>query len=233
MAIKTIGLLGGMSWESTSVYYQLINRQIREIKGGLHSAPCIIYSFDFAQIEELQRAGQWDAAGAKLEDAARKLGQIGAEAIVLCTNTMHLVSDGIEKNAGIPLIHIVDPTAKAILAAGFKKVALLGTRFTMEKGFYKNRLIESFGLEVIIPEEQDRATVHEIIYSELCNGVVRSESREQYQDIIRTLAKRGAECIILGCTEIGLLIGADTSDLPIFDTTALHAAAAANWAVGD
>ncbi len=230
--MKTLGLLGGMSWESTTTYYQLINRRVRQVKGGLHSARCIVFSFDFAEIEQLQRAGKWDEAGALLEDAAGKLKLAGADAIVVCTNTMHMVSNGIEGATGLPLIHIVDPTAAAIRKAGLKTVGLLGTRFTMEKDFYKARLAEQHGLQVITPSDEDREIVHSIIYTELCNGIIKDESREAYQRVIRNLAASGADSLILGCTEIGLLVDESSSELPVFDTTELHANYAADWALG-
>ncbi|KAH7264500.1 Asp/Glu/hydantoin racemase [Fusarium solani] len=230
--MKTLGLLGGMSWESTTTYYQEINRRVREVQGGLHSARCIVFSFDFAEIEKLQHAGEWDEAGALLDDAASRLKLAGADAIVLCTNTMHFVSNGIEKASQLPLIHIVDPTADRILTAGFKSVGLLGTRFTMEKDFYKSRLEEKFGLSVIVPNEEGKETVHSIIYSELCSGIINSDSREKYHEIIRDLKEAGAECLILGCTEIGLLVDEAGSELPVFDTAQIHAIAAADWAMG-
>ncbi|KAI8714767.1 hypothetical protein NCS52_01197500 [Fusarium sp. LHS14.1] len=230
--MKTLGLLGGMSWESTTTYYQEINRRVREVQGGLHSARCIVFSFDFAEIEKLQHAGKWDEAGALIDDAASRLKLAGANAIVLCTNTMHFVSHGIEKASQLPLIHIVDPTADRILKAGFKSVGLLGTSFTMEKDFYKSRLEEKFGLSVIVPNEEGKETVHSIIYSELCSGIINNDSREKYHEIIRDLKKSGAECLILGCTEIGLLVDEAGSELPVFDTAQIHAIAAADWAMG-
>lgn len=231
--MKTLGLLGGMSWESTTTYYQEINRRVRAVKGGLHSCQCVIYSFDFAEIEELQSSNKWEEAAALLEDASVKLKLAGAEAIVLCTNTMHIVSSGIEKAAKIPLIHIADSTAKRIQEAGFKSVGLLGTCFTMERDFYKARLSGKYGLNVIVPEEDARNKVHAIIYGELCNGIVTDESREAYYGVIRDLKGVGAECVILGCTEIGLLVNESGSELPVFDTTTIHAVAAADWALGD
>ena len=212
-------------------YYQEINRRVREIKGGLHSAPCVIFSFDFARIEKLQHADQWDEAGFLLDDAAARLKLAGAEAIVLCTNTMHFVCHGIERASNLPLIHIADPTAAQIRKAGFKTVGLLGTRFTMEKDFYASRLSENFDLRVIVPEEQARTAVHNIIYTELCNGIIEEASRHVYYAVIEELRKAGAECLILGCTEIGLLIDQTGSSLPIFDTTKIHAMAAADWAM--
>jgi len=229
--MKTLGLIGGMSWESTTTYYQEINRRVREVLGGLHSADCVIMSFDFAKIEALQHTGKWEEAGLLLDDAAKRLALAGADGLVLCTNTMHFVSHGIETAAGLPLIHIVDPTAEAILKAGYKAVGLLGTRFTMEKDFYKSRLAEKFDLDVIVPDGEDRDTVHEIIYTELCNGVIKDDSRRTYQEVIGRLKAAGAECLILGCTEIGLLIDETQSELPMFDTARIHAIAAADWAM--
>ncbi|KAJ4305653.1 hypothetical protein N0V90_001184 [Kalmusia sp. IMI 367209] len=233
--MKTLGLLGGMSWESTVTYYQEINRHVRSTKGGLHSCPIVLYSFDFARIEALQHAGNWEEAGQLLSNAAAALQRAGADAIVLCTNTMHFVSGGIETAAGLPLLHIADPTAERISAAGFKTVGLLGTRFTMEKEFYKERLIEKYNLNVVIPDEGGRTIVHEIIYKELCNGIIREESRNKYYQVIEALKTAGAECLILGCTEIGLLIeeGDERCGMKIFDTTKLHAIAAADWAMED
>ncbi|RBR24280.1 uncharacterized protein FIESC28_02770 [Fusarium coffeatum] len=229
--MKTLGLIGGMSWESTTTYYQEINRRVREVLGGLHSAECVIVSFDFAKIEALQRAAKWEEAGLLLDDAAKRLARAGADGLVLCTNTMHFVSHGIEAASGLPLIHIVDPTAEAIKKAGYKSVGLLGTRFTMEKEFYKSRLADKFDLNVVIPDDQDRDIVHKIIYEELCNGVIKDDSRKAYQEVIGRLKASGAECLILGCTEIGLLIDETQSELPIFDTARIHAIAAADWAM--
>lgn len=229
--MKTLGLLGGMSWESTTTYYQVINQRVRQVQGGLHSSRCIIFSFDFAEVEALQHAGKWKEAGSLLDDAAAKLKLAGADAIVLCTNTMHFVSQGIEGAARLPLIHIVDPTAERILKAGFKTVGLLGTSFTMEKDFYKARLAAKYGLSVVIPGVSDRKMVHSIIYTELCNGMVRDTSRDYYYKVISNLAAAGAECLILGCTEIGLLVDEAGSALPVFDTARIHAEAAADWAM--
>ncbi|KAI1175606.1 Asp/Glu/hydantoin racemase [Nemania sp. FL0916] len=229
--MKTLGLLGGMSWESTTTYYQEINRRVRHVQGGLHSARCIIFSFDFAEIEELQHAGKWEEAGALLDIASAKLKLAGADAIVLCTNTMHFVSDGIERSSQLPLIHIVDPTAECILHAGFNSVGLLGTRFTMEKDFYKTRLADKYGLRVIVPENEGRDSVHSIIYNELCNGIIKDSSRQTYYRIIEDLAEAGAQCLILGCTEIGLLVDEAGCPLPMFDTTKIHAMAAADGAM--
>ncbi|KAI1420465.1 Asp/Glu/hydantoin racemase [Xylaria sp. FL1777] len=229
--MKTLGLLGGMSWESTTTYYQEINRHVRHVQGGLHSARCIVFSFDFAEIEELQHEDKWEEAGALLDLAATKLKLAGADAIVLCTNTMHYAAHGIELASQLPLIHIVDPTADCILKAGFKAVGLLGTRFTMEKDFYKARLGDKYGLRVIIPEQEARNIVHSIIYTELCNGIITETSRQKYYKIIEDLARAGAECLILGCTEIGLLVNEAGCPIPMFDTTKIHAIAAANWSM--
>lgn len=229
--MKTIGLIGGMSWESTIPYYRQINQRIKQQLGGLHSAKIILYSVDFAEIEELQRSGDWDKAGELLAEAAVKLQSAGANALVLCTNTMHKVAAAIEAAVAVPLLHIADATAEAIHAAGLKKVALLGTRFTMEQDFYKKRLTESYGLEVLVPDEEGRTLVHQVIYQELCLGVVNQTSRLQYQQIMADLVTQGAEAIILGCTEIGLLVSAEDCSVPLFDTTFLHAQKAADFAL--
>jgi len=230
--MKTIGLIGGMSWESTVPYYRIVNETIKAELGGLHSAKLILFSVDFHDIERLQHAGEWEKAGAMLADAARALEAAGADFLVLCTNTMHKVAADIEAAVAIPLFHIADPTANEIRKAGHRTVGLLGTRFTMEQPFYRDRLAERHGLRVIVPDEADRAAVHRIIYEELCVGVVLPESRSVYRDIMRKLEAAGAESIILGCTEISLLVGAADSDLPLFDTTAIHARSAAIAALG-
>jgi aspartate racemase len=224
--MKTIGLIGGMSWESTSLYYQLINRGVAARLGGLHSAKVLLYSVDFHEIEELQRLDRWQEAGEQLAGIAQRLERGGADFIVLCTNTMHIVADAITQAVRIPLLHIGDPTADAVLGAGLRSVGLLGTRFTMEKSFYRERL-ESRGLRVYTPNEADREIVHRVIYDELCRGKVNETSRQEYRRIIDSLRAAGAESIIFGCTEIGMLVGPDDSAVPTFDTTALHAAAAA------
>lgn len=229
--MKTIGLLGGMSWESTIPYYRQINQHIKQQLGGLHSAKIILYSVDFADIEALQRSGDWDRAGELLAEAAVKLQSAGADCLVLCTNTMHKVAAVIETAVTIPLLHIADATAEAIQLAGLNKVALLGTRFTMEQDFYKKRLTESYGLEVLVPDEESRALVHQVIYQELCLGVVKPDSRLQYQQIMADLVVQGAEAIILGCTEIALLVSAEDCAVPLFDTTFLHAQKAADFAL--
>jgi len=229
--MKTIGLIGGMSWESTIPYYRHINQHIKQKLGGLHSAKIILYSVDFAQIEALQRSGDWDKAGELLADAALRLQTAGADCIVLCTNTMHKVAAAIETAATIPLLHIADATAEAIKAAGIHKVALLGTRFTMEQDFYKKRLTESYGLEVLVPDEEGRALVHQVIYQELCLGLVNPDSRQKYQQIMADLVAQGAEAIILGCTEIALLVSDEDCKVPLFDTTEIHAQKSAEWAL--
>lgn len=230
--MKTIGLIGGMSWESTVPYYRHINETIRARLGGLHSARAVLVSVDFHDIEQLQRAGDWEAAGALLAGAARQLHAAGADCIVLCTNTMHKVAPVIEAACALPLLHIAEPTAQAIRAAGLQTVGLLGTRFTMEQDFYRERLEQRYGLTVLVPDAEDRAIVHRIIYEELCVGVVSEASRAEYRRIIGRLAARGAGGVILGCTEIGLLVGAADTALPVFDTTRLHACDAADWALG-
>jgi len=229
--MKTLGLIGGMSWESTVPYYQQINQTVKEKLGGLHSAKIILYSVDFAEVEQFQASGQWQAAGAMLADIARKLEAAGAEALVICTNTMHKVADAVQAAVSIPLLHIADPTALAIQQAGLHKVGLLGTRFTMEQDFYRSRLENQHGLTVLTPPKPDRDLVHQIIYGELCLGEVKATSRQTYQRIIRDLQAQGAQAIILGCTEIAMLIQAQHCDLPLFDTTALHARSAALWAL--
>lgn len=229
--MKTLGLIGGMSWESTVPYYQLINQTIKQRLGGLHSAKIILYSVDFAEIEHMQMSGQWDAAGALLAGVAQKLAAAGADALVLCTNTMHKVAPAIEAATSIPLLHIADPTALAINQAGFTTVGLLGTRFTMEQDFYRNRLETRHGLRVLTPSPAEREQVHQIIYQELCLGEVKATSRQTYLRIIGQLQAQGAQAIILGCTEIAMLIEPQHCALPLFDTTGLHARSAADWAL--
>jgi aspartate racemase len=229
--MKTIGLLGGMSWESTLPYYRHINEAVRERLGGLHSARLVLYSLDFHEIEALQRQGDWAAAGTLLADAARRLESAGADFLLLCTNTMHKVADAIEAASALPLLHIADPTAAAIQAAGLQRVGLLGTRFTMEQPFYRQRLEDRHGIQVLVPDEPDRAEVHRVIYEELCRGVVSEVSRQAYRQVITRLVARGAQAVILGCTEIGLLVRADDAEVPLFDTCVLHAQAAAERAL--
>jgi aspartate racemase len=229
--LKTIGLIGGMSWESTVPYYRQINETIKERLGGLHSAKIVLYSVDFHEIEQLQHQGDWEAAGAVLSQAARSLEAAGADFLVLCTNTMHKVAPGIEAAVRIPLLHIADPTAVEIKRAGYATVGLLGTRFTMEQAFYRDRLSERHSLGVIVPAAQDRETIHRIIYQELCLGVITAASRSEYRRVIESLASQGAQAIILGCTEISLLVDQQDSAVPLFDTTAIHARAAAEMAL--
>lgn len=229
--MKTIGLIGGMSWESTVHYYREINETIKARLGGLHSAKLILYSVDFHEIEQMQRSGDWETAGVVLAKAARTLEAAGADFLVLCTNTMHIVASRIEAAVSVPLLHVSDPTAAEVKRAGHSIVGLLGTRFTMEQAFYRDRLSERHGLHVIVPSTEDRETIDRIIYEELCLGVVTQESREKYQRIMRSLATHGAQAIILGCTEISLLVNQRDSTIPLFDTTAIHARAAAEEAL--
>lgn len=229
--MKTIGLIGGMSWESTVPYYRIINRTLAERLGGLHSAKLLLYSVDFQEIEELQRTDRWDQAADLLADAAARLRGAGADFLVLCTNTMHKVAPALEARAGIPLLHIADATAEAILGAGFRKVGLLGTRFTMEQAFYRSRLEDRHHLEVVVPPAADREIVHRVIYQELCLGKVLESSRREYRRIIADLVAAGVQCVILGCTEISLLVQPEDSAVPLFDTTDLHARAAALYAL--
>lgn len=230
-ALKMIGLIGGMSWESTVPYYCQINEFIKERLGGLHSAKLILYSVDFHEIERLQRLGDWAGAGALLAHAARALQGAGADLLVLCTNTMHKVASVIESAVEIPLLHIADPTADEIKRAGFTRVGLLGTSFTMEGAFYSDRLRERHGLQVLIPEPSDREIIHRVIYQELCLGQLLPASRTEYRRIMSELSLQGAQAIILGCTEIALLVNSEDATVPLFDTTRIHARAAAQWAL--
>jgi aspartate racemase len=231
--VRTIGLIGGMSWESTVSYYQAINRGIAARLGGLHSAKMLLYSTDFEEIELLQRQGNWDRAGGELAAAARSLEGAGADFIVLATNTMHKVAPAIEDALTIPFLHIADATAAKIASLGLEKVGLLGTRFTMEQDFYRGRLCEAHGLEVLIPPEEDRARVHAVIYDELCHGEIHPDSRAEYRRIVDDLVTRGADGVILGCTEIGLLIGRQDAAVPLFDTAQIHAERAVEYALAD
>jgi aspartate racemase len=228
--VKLVGLLGGMSWESTDYYYQQMNNRIRDRLGGLHSAHCLIYSVDFAEVEAMQAAGAWEEAGAYLGERARRLQAAGAECIVLCTNTMHRVYEAVQAAVTVPVLHIADGTAQALENAGVRRVALLGTRYTMEQAFYRERL-EQRGLVVMVPDAEDRSLVHKVIYDELCLGQILETSRRAYEEIVTGLARDGAEAVILGCTEIGLLIGQNNSPVPVFDTTLLHVETALNWAL--
>lgn len=229
--MKTIGLIGGMSWESSIEYYKLINELVKEKLGGVHSCKCIMHSVDFAEIEKLQHNGEWEKLTEIMVDIAKKLEESGADCIVICTNTMHKMAEDIEKEVKIPLIHIADSVGENIIKLNLKKVALLGTKFTMEQDFYKERIREKFGIEVIIPNETDKNIIHKVIYEELVKGQFKDESRQEYIRIINELVKDGAEGIILGCTEIPLLIRDNDVEIPIFDTTKLHSESAVKYAL--
>jgi aspartate racemase len=231
--MRTIGLLGGMSWESSIEYYRIINETIRDKLGDLHSAKSVMYSVDFAEIEALQHAGRWDEATAWMIDAARHVETGGADFLVICTNTMHKMADEVQENIGIPLLHIADATAAAIKAEGLTKVGLLGTKFTMEEAFYRGRLVERHGLDVVLPSGADRELVHKVIYDELVVGVLEPKSKAAYARIMEDLVSAGAEGIILGCTEIGSLVGSEDVAVPVFDTTLVHARAAVSYALGE
>jgi aspartate racemase len=223
---QVIGLIGGMSWKSSAEYYRLINEGVRDRLGGLHSARCLMWSFDFADIEVLQRTDRWEAAAALMVDAARRLERGGADFLVIATNTMHIAAPQLAAATSLPLLHIADPTAERIKAAGLRRVGLLGTAFTMEREFYKGRLAQEHGLDVLVPDAADRAVVHRIIYEELVQGTIVEASRLAYRAVIANLVAAGAEAIILGCTEIMLLVGPEDSPVPLYDTTGLHAEAA-------
>jgi len=229
--VKTIGLIGGMSWESSLEYYRILNETAKAKLGGLHSAKCILYSVDFAEIEALQHQDRWAEAAQLMVAAGQSLERAGAEFLVLCSNTMHKLAGEIESNVGIPLLHIADATAQKVKAAGLRQIGLLGTRFTMEQDFYKGRLIDRHGLAVITPDEAERGTVHRVIYEELCLGIVNQKSREQYIRIMEGLVQAGAQGIVLGCTEIELLVHEADSPVPLFPTTQIHAVAAVEYAL--
>ena len=229
--MKTIGMIGGMSWESTLEYYRIVNQEVKARLGGLHSAKCLLYSVDFEEIERLQHENQWEEAGNVLGRAAQGLEKGGADFILICTNTMHKVAEAVEAGVSIPLLHLADATAEKIKEDGLKKIALLGTRFTMEEDFYKGRLVDNFGLDVMIPNESEMDVVHRVIYDELCLGQINSNSRKKYLDVIDRLKDEGAEGVILGCTEIGLLVKQEDTDIPLFDTTEIHARAAVEFAL--
>jgi aspartate racemase len=229
--MKTIGLIGGMSWESTVVYYQLLNRMARQRLGGLHSAKLVMWSFDFAEIEALQASGDWDAATAAMVGAARAVERGGAECVVICTNTMHKMADDVQTAVDIPLIHIADATAAAIKPQPVERPVLLATRYTMEQDFYKGRLHDRHGIEVSVPDDDGRTTVHDIIYNELCQGIVLPQSKKRYLEVVDRARSVGADSIIFGCTEVGLLVDQADFDVPAFDSTALHAAAAIDFAL--
>ncbi|NIA55184.1 aspartate/glutamate racemase family protein [Massilia sp. TW-1] len=232
MAQKIIGMLGGMSWKSSAEYYRLVNEGVRDRLGGLHSAQCLMWSFDFDDIAVLQREDRWNDAADLMVEAAQRLERGGADFLIICTNTMHKAYDRLRAAVDLPLLHIADPTAERIKADGHKRVGLLGTAFTMEQDFYKGRLADLHGLDVIVPDATDRATVHRIIYDELVQGKVEAASRDAYRAVIGRLVAAGAEAIILGCTEIMLLVGPEDSPVPLYDTTGLHAAAAVELALG-
>jgi len=229
--VKTIGLIGGMSWESSAVYYDLVNKKVRELLGGFHSCKNVMVSVDFAEIEKLQHIGDWEELDKMMVSAAQQLEVAGADLVVLCTNTMHLCAPAIRKNISIPFLHIAEATGKVIANKKLKKVALLGTKFTMEKDFYKNYLFENFGVDVILPNDEERLNIHRIIYQELVHGKILDKSREIYKQIIQDLEQQGAQGVILGCTEIPLLISQNDVNIPIFDTTKIHAEKAADWAI--
>lgn len=230
--MKIIGMIGGMSWESTLEYYRIVNEEIKGRLGGFHSAKCILYSVDFAEIEKLQHESKWKEATELMVEAARRVERGGAEFIIICTNTMHLMADAVQSSIGIPLLHIVDATAEAIKRKQFIRVGLLGTRFTMEHHFYRNRLSEKHGIEAIIPPEEYRKIIHDILYNELCLGEIKNKSKEEFKKIIKDLVDRGAQGIILGCTEIPLLVDQKDYSIPLFDTTLIHSKAAVDFALG-
>jgi aspartate racemase len=230
--MKTIGLVGGISWESTLEYYRVINEATKERLGGFHSAKIFMYSVDFAEVEVRQHQGKWDELTGLMIEAAQKVERAGAEVLVICANTMHKMAPDVQKQIRIPILHIGDATAEAVKSRSLKKVGLLGTRFTMEQDFYKQRLIEKHGLEVIVPEQKERDEIHSILYNELCLGKIRDRSKEVFQRIIAHLEARGAQGVILGCTEIPLLVSQADYEIPLFDTTTLHARAAVDYALG-
>ncbi len=229
--MKTIGLLGGMSWESSLEYYRIINQLVKERLGGLHSAKCLLYSVDFQEIESLQHRGLWDEAGRLLGEAARGLQKGGADFLLICTNTMHKVAPVVQQHISMPLLHIADPTAKSVLSRGIRKIGLLGTRFTMQEDFYKGKLVHDHGLEVLTPIDADMDMIHQVIFDELVLGLIKDASKEKYIAVIKRLEAAGAEGVILGCTEIGLLVKDQDSPIPLFDTTFIHAEAAVEYAL--
>ncbi|EKO3803056.1 aspartate/glutamate racemase family protein [Vibrio harveyi] len=229
--MKTIGLIGGMSWESTANYYQIINREVKARLGGLHSGKVCLYSVDFAEIETLQHQDRWDDTAIILAQAAKSVEAGGADFILICTNTMHKVADQIQQAVNVPLVHIADATAEQLVMDGIKKVGLLGTRFTMEQDFYKQRLIDKFGVDVVVPSSDDQTIVHDVIYNELCKGEVHDDSRQHYLTIIEKLVEQGAEAVILGCTEIAMLVEPQHTDVKLYDTTEIHAKAAVEKAL--
>jgi len=231
--MKIIGLIGGMSWESTAEYYRIINEAVKEKLGGLHSAKIVMYNVDFEEVEQLQHKGEWDKATNLMIDAAKRVERGGGDFVLICTNTMHKMADDVAANISIPLLHIADATAEKITSLGLKRIGLLGTKFTMEQDFYKGRLKQKFGIDVVIPNEPDREIVHNVIYKELCLGEIKDSSREQVKAIINRLSDNGAQGIILGCTELPLLIKQADYPVPLFDTTIIHAKAAVDYALQD
>lgn len=229
--MKTIGMIGGMSWESTLEYYRIVNQTVKEKLGGFHSAECILYSVDFEEVERLQHQGEWELLTRLMISAAQKLEKAGADFFLICTNTMHMMADEVQGAVRIPLLHIVDVTAEAIKANGQKRIGLLGTKFTMEHDFYKGRLQDKYGFEVLIPPEEERQVIHDILYSELCLGEIKELSKNKFKNIINKLIERGAEGVILGCTEIPLIVSQKDYNIPLYDTTALHAQAAVEHAI--
>ena len=229
--MKTIGLIGGMSWESSIEYYRIINETVKQKLGGLHSAKSIMYSVDFAEIEKLQHQGNWKEATQMMIKAAKKVENGGADFIVICTNTMHKMAEDVEQNISVPLLHIADATAKNIKSKGLNKIGLLGTSFTMEEDFYKGRLISEHNLEVVIPREDEREIIHKVIYNELCLGKIKQSSKSQFKKIINRMVEKGAKGIILGCTEIGLLVKQEDTDIPLFDTAKIHAIASIEFSL--
>jgi aspartate racemase len=230
--MKTIGMIGGMSWESSLEYYRIMNQATKEKLGGFHSAPCLLYSVDFDEVEKLQHLGDWKSLTQLMIEAAQRVKNAGADFLVICTNTMHKMADEVQSTVQIPLLHIVDVVAEAIKANGQNRVGLLGTKFTMEQEFYKGRLKDIHGINVLIPVDEERQAVHDILYNELCLGEILEPSRERFQSIIQNLVERGAQGIVLGCTEIPLIVHQDDYDIPLYDTTSLHAKAAVDFALG-
>ncbi len=229
--MKTIGMIGGMSWESSLEYYRIMNQAVKEKLGGFHSAPCILYSVDFDDVEKLQHQGDWESLTRLMIEAAQRVKKAGADFLVICTNTMHKMADEVQRAIQIPLLHIADVTAGAVKANGQSRVGLLGTKFTMEQDFYKGRLQEIHGIDVLIPEDKERQVIHDILYNELCLGEIKELSKGKFQSIIQNLVKRGAQGVILGCTEIPLIVRQEDYEIPLYDTTALHSRAAVDFAL--
>ena len=229
--MKTIGMIGGMSWESSLEYYRIMNQAVKEKLGGFHSAPCILYSVDFDDVEKLQHQGDWESLTRLMIEAAQRVKKAGADFLVICTNTMHKMADEVQRAIQIPLLHIADVAAEAVKANGQSRVGLLGTKFTMEQDFYKGRLQEIHGIDVLIPEDKERQVIHDILYNELCLGEIKELSKGKFQSIIQNLVQRGAQGVILGCTEIPLIVSQEDYEIPLYDTTALHAKAAVDFAL--